>query len=417
MHFVDCLGRPSLRLTFSYLLDWVVIIAAAGIGAAFNSIEPYKRPFSLLDLNLAFPFAPSTVSGTTLVLVAVLAPALLILLFTLLLVPGPVVTRHRLSRAQIWRRKLWEWHAGWLGLGLSLATTYFITQAMKNLFGVPRPHMLAVCQPDLSNVDQHAVGGFGQDLSARWTLVSASICQTTDASQLRDSFRSFPSGHASTSWAGLGYLSLWLAAKCGVRLPAPLLPSSTYSSRRSLPPTSPSDFSSDATLPVHTKHTANSTASTLTHPARGVENLAAAPPTPLLALAFIPAAIAIYITSTRYADFHHHGFDVLFGSLIGIAASTFAFRCYHMPLAQGLTAAGWAWGPRSAGRAWGVGVGTAGYVGEEGWESTVVGRRRKVGGEEKELGGRQEEGDVEMQRGLGALDSEDRTGCTAGCGA
>ena len=35
-----------------------------------------------------------------------------------------------------------------------------------------------------------------------------------------------------------------------------------------------------------------------------------------------------------------------------------------MPIRRG---AGWSWGARSRGRAWGVGVGVAGYVGTEGW--------------------------------------------------
>ncbi|KAL9069426.1 MAG: hypothetical protein Q9157_006164 [Trypethelium eluteriae] len=385
------LGRPSSRLIFSYLLDWIVILATAGVGGALNFIEPYKRPFSLLNLDIAFPFAPSTVSVKTLVLVAVVAPGLLIFLLSILLIPGPSAIKS-LTRGQLWRRKLWEWNVGWMGLGLSLASAYFITQGMKNLFGVARPHMLAVCQPDLSNIDSHIVGGFGQDISARWTLVSASICQTTDTAQLKDSFRSFPSGHSSTSWSGLLYLSLWFCAKFGVRIP-------TFASRLASPSTSPDHL--EGSLPVH-RQDADSFPS---QRAPSLETASAAPPTYLLVIAFVPIGAAIYITSSRYADFHHHGFDVIFGSLIGITTSMLSFRYYQMPLSHHLTN-GWAWGPRSKARAFGVGIGIERYVGEEGWDSSALGRnRRNTRRDENSMDSKE---DVEMQRHTRSGSAESR---------
>lgn len=77
-----------------------------------------------------------------------------------------------------------------------------------------------------------------------------------------------------------------------------------------------------------------------------------------------PIATAIYVSSTRFTDFRHFGFDLLFGSFIGITTSWFSFRWYHLPITRG---AGWAWGPRSYQRAWGIGVGVGSYVGTEGW--------------------------------------------------
>lgn len=55
----------------------------------------------------------------------------------------------------------------------------------------------------------------------------------------------------------------------------------------------------------------------------------------------------------------HHGFDILFGASMGILLAWASFRLYHLPIARG---AGWAWGPRSPPRAFGVGVGVGGYV-------------------------------------------------------
>lgn len=77
----------------------------------------------------------------------------------------------------------------------------------------------------------------------------------------------------------------------------------------------------------------------------------------LLVLTCIPWFASIYIASTRWSDFRHDGFDILFGYLIGLICAVFAFRYYHLPISQG---AGWSWGPRSRDRSFwaGVGVGT-----------------------------------------------------------
>ena len=338
-------------------------LAAAGGG--LNFVRAQHRPFSLLDVTISFPFVPESISITTVGLVALLAPAAIIALITLLLLPASSA-RRTLKRSQVWRRTLWELHVGLAGLALSVALGFFITQGLKNIFAKPRPHFLALCEPDLSNVAAHVVGGYGQDISARWTLVDASICARADKSILNDGFRSFPSGHCSFSWSGLLYLSLFLCAKFAIAIP-PLPLSSTglvqlaperatdsellplhyppnaQPSSQSKPPQAPvADASSDSGLPIY--------------------NQAAAPPTYGLLLALIPLGVATYISSTRYAEFWHFGFDVIGGSVIGIVSAWLAFRWYHLPIQRGQ---GWAWGPRSAERAFGIGVGVGSYVGPE----------------------------------------------------
>jgi hypothetical protein len=69
---------------------------------------------------------------------------------------------------------------------------------------------------------------------------------------------------------------------------------------------------------------------------------------------------ATYIASTRYTDYYHDGFDVIFGSLIGIVTAIFSFHWYHLPITRGR---GWAWRSRSADRAFGIGMGVGSYVG------------------------------------------------------
>lgn len=215
--------RPSIlsyskRLAASYVLDWFIIFAIAFIGLALNYVEPYKRPFSLLDLTISFPLVPETVSATQAALIAGLGPAAVIALVVLIFVPGFAFAKAN-NRSTLWRIKAWELEKGWAGLGLAIALAFFITQGMKNLFGKPRPNMLDRCQPDLDNIASHVVGGYGQDLSARWTLVTASICTQQASMILDDGFRSFPSGHSSASWAGMLYLTLFLCSKFAIAIP------------------------------------------------------------------------------------------------------------------------------------------------------------------------------------------------------
>lgn len=93
---------------------------------------------------------------------------------------------------------------------------------------------------------------------------------------------------------------------------------------------------------------------------------AAAPPLYLLAFATAPFFTAVFIAASRWFDFRHHGFDILFGFLMGTVCAFFAFRWYHLPVSQG---AGWAWGPRCADKAWWAGVGSFSYAMD--WEEDI----------------------------------------------
>lgn len=279
-----------------------------------------------------------------------------------------------------------------MGLALSLALAFFFTQGMKNLFGKPRPDMLARCQPDAENFQDYLVGvSYGSAFDPHWVLVNADICKNTDTALVDDAFRSFPSGHASSmystlsyvvlkltrhtvSWSGLLYLAFFFCSKFAISIP--FLHSRTFS--RDAPSTlsrdSPahSNSATDSILPLHKD---DQSLGTLEHVP--IRNQAAAPPVHLLALPLVPICAALYITATRFFQFHHHGFDLLFGSFIGIASSWFSFRWYHLPIRQG---SGWAWGARSRDRAWIVPVGVESYVGPEGWSSKKSDEKHGVHG-------------------------------------
>jgi len=298
-----------------------------------------------------------------------LLPVVIIFVVCLVLVPGSTVPRGT-PKSLIWRRKLWELHAGCLGLGLAVSAAFFITNGMKNMFGKPRPDMLARCQPDLENLVKYVVGGLSLDgFEGDGRLVSADICTNPDKKRLDDGFRSFPSGHSSSSSAGLIYLSLFLASKFAVTIP--YVPQATgridHNSHSAFPSrirrsgavsmVSDPDFEANECDKGWPSVEAREAA--MNKVVLAVRRQAAAPPIYLLVLATLPFFLSVFIASTRWFDFRHHGFDIIFGYLIGVMTAFFGFRYYHLPINSG---AGWAWAPRSADRAWWAGVGCYSYA-------------------------------------------------------
>lgn len=276
-----------------------------------------------------------TVTVGVLLAVSILVPGVIVFAVSMLLIPGPGNVPQERKRALSWRRKLWEWNVGWMGLGFSLAGSFMVTEGLKDLYGKPRPDLLARCIPNLDNVAQYVVGGVnrGLDIGAP-VIVDRRICQQTDRHTLDDGFASFPSGHSSFAFAGLLYLSLFLAAKLAVGIPW-LSPSTSETRFRS---------KDRDDIPQQ-------------------RNTAAAPPLPALIVVFLPIATALFITASRWFDNRHHGFDIISGSLIGIFFAWLGFRWYHLPVRRG---AGWAWGARGSKRGFWIGVGEGGWGGDEG---------------------------------------------------
>lgn len=211
----------------------------------------------------------------------------------------------------------WETHVGWLGLCTGLAVTLFVTAGLKDMVGKPRPDMLARCKPDLANINKYIVGGFGVNLDSEAPpFVTSAICQQPDTRLLDDGFAAFPSGHSSFNSAGMVYLALWLCARWSIAIP----------------------FLNYSIAGRGTMQTRRHTIGT-TQPSK------AAPPLWQVALAFAPIFVALFVCASRYADFHHAGFDIIAGAVIGTAFGWASFRLYHLPIrrSKGMLA----WGPRS----------------------------------------------------------------------
>ncbi|GAW01546.1 lipid transport protein [Lentinula edodes] len=151
------------KLLLSYAPDWIITIL----------------------LGLRHPYAVhERVPTFALVLICFVAPLLI----------QPVIN---LLSIRSW----WDLHNATLGLILSLAMAGVVTQFTKVTVGRPRPDVIDRCQPRSGTIDPT----FG--------LSTAAICTQTDLSLLKDGFRSFPSGHSSLSFAGLGFLAFYVAGK------------------------------------------------------------------------------------------------------------------------------------------------------------------------------------------------------------
>lgn len=248
-----------MRVLRSYLGDWILVIVLWILLGALNRLPGHKREFSLTDITIQYPFTNEHVPPWLLFAVSLFTPLLFVAMV------GGFVYRNK-----------WDVHNGVLGVFIGYTVTGVVTQIVKMVVGRPRPDMLNRCLP---RADAHDPPFFGLSNAA-------DTCTSTDMLKLNDGFKSFPSGHSSLSFAGLGFLSFYLAGKL---------------------------------------HLADK---------RGHRTRAW--------LALSPLLGSTLVAASRTADNRHHWQDVTVGSLLGISIAYVAYRAYfpslshtsaHLPLA------------------------------------------------------------------------------------
>ena len=202
--------------------------------------------FSLDDITRQYPHAlKQRVTSFENFIYAGITPFAVLLLWAALIRPG-------LHRA----------HVTILGLLTSHALSSFLTDVIKNAVGRPRPDLIARCKP-AKGTPEHQ-------------LVTFEVCTETDHHILHDGWRSFPSGHSSFAFAGLGYLALFFAGQMHVFRPR-------------------------------------------TDLAR-------------VLVALVPLLGAALIAMSRLADYRHDVYDVTCGTILGILMAHFSYRRYYPSL-------------------------------------------------------------------------------------
>lgn len=252
-----------------------------------DKIEPFHQPFSLKNYTLMYPYAdPERVPIPLAMAIVVLGPIIVIAIYTMV-VDGLFATVGGSFKKYTFKSRLWELNCGVLGLLLGVGSSFVITAALKNAIGKPRPDIIARCQ-----MPSEVSAPFLEP--ANFTLATWELCVQPDHAKLKDGFRSFPSGHSSSkytsvsafaalmlttdigAWAGLFYLSLYLTGK------------------------------------LHILDSRGEVWKTF--------------------VALVPSLGAALIAGSRIMDARHHPFDVITGSMLGIACAWAAYRQYFPPL-------------------------------------------------------------------------------------
>ncbi|CAM0954095.1 unnamed protein product [Alopecurus aequalis] len=175
------LKTHGAKVARQHLVDWIVLVLLAVMAVALNIIEPFHR-FVGKDMmdSLLYPLKDNTVPIWA---VAVLAMVVPVLIF---------------AGIYVKRRNVYDLHHAVLGLLFSFLITGVITEAIKNGVGRPRPDFYWRCFPD----------GV-----PKYNNITGQVICHGDPAVIKEGHKSFPSGHTSWSFAGLGFLSWYLAGK------------------------------------------------------------------------------------------------------------------------------------------------------------------------------------------------------------
>ncbi|KAI0042197.1 lipid phosphate phosphatase 1 [Auriscalpium vulgare] len=225
----------------SYIVDWLVATAVLFLAYFVEGLPVFERDFKLDDPLISHPHTHQRISGHTNVLIALVVP----------MTASGIVGGARSSVVEI--------HHGILAAWSGRALNSIITEALKNRVGRLRPDFLARCAWD----------------------AAAQAC-TGNAGDITDGRRSFPSGHSSTAFTGMTFLTLFIAGKTAslcFSVPGP--PRSILGSRLVR-----------------------------------------------LMLTLSPLAWATWVAISRVEDYRHHKEDVIVGSTIGAISAAICYLIF-----------------------------------------------------------------------------------------
>ena len=225
--------------------NFALLVSLIVIASACEKIAPHHRfIINSLDPTINYPLVSQTVPMYLLVLLAGVLPVCALL--------AVYISQRKAAHA---KRELYCALFGW---AYAMVLTAIITGFIKRVSGRPRPNFVQYSgyQPD---------GTF-----------------TGSSHDVSDAFQSFPSGHTSTAFCGLGYLSLYL-------------------------------FSLAFTGSFKTREMAQSY-----HVNQGWKTV----------LCLLPIGLAIWIGLTRIVDYFHNFDDVSIGAFLGMAVCYLTFQLH-----------------------------------------------------------------------------------------
>jgi diacylglycerol diphosphate phosphatase/phosphatidate phosphatase len=246
-------------------IDTVIAVVLWTLGVVLQQYAPpFHRYFTERDPSLSYPYITAVQVPTWLLIcLCWLVPALCITFsqYLVYLRFGEASRNHKAAKFFLAQIVLFQ------ALGLTL----FLTSSTKAFFGRHRPNFFAFCNYK-GFMDAQTSGNYSEydSLTVQGMPGDISYCRASPA-DIKESMFSYPSGHASMSFAGLGFLSLFLLH---------LLLSHRPTRRNHL----------------------------------------------WKAIVFtIPMFIAMLVAATRTRDYWHNFDDTIMGSLLGFGCATLAF--------------------------------------------------------------------------------------------
>ncbi|KAF7827753.1 lipid phosphate phosphatase 2-like [Senna tora] len=233
----------GVKVARTHLHDWLILLLLVVIFVILDVIEPFHRfvgEWMLTDLS--FPVKDNTIPFWAVPVIAILLPIAVFLVY------------------YFFQKDVYDFHHAVLGLLFSVLITAVITDAIKDGVGRPRPDFFWRCFPDGKGVF---------DPSTRDVLC------TGNKGVIKEGYKSFPSGHTSGCFAGLGFLAWYLSGKIRAF------------DRRG-------------------------------HIAK-------------LCIVFLPILIAALVGVSRVDDYWHHWEDVFAGGLLGITVASFCYLQFFPP--------------------------------------------------------------------------------------
>ncbi|GMM29425.1 phosphatidate phosphatase [Martiniozyma asiatica (nom. inval.)] len=179
------------------ILPWIVI-ALTVICSGYMEVlaTPAKRPFSLTDASIGYPFAVSQKYNDFMLFV------------TAVIVPFGVISLISFidnSKTESIQTRFHHYYITTMKFFLSIGITIFLTTFLKIRLAKLRPDFLERCGPDISLKE------IASNSSDTILLYDESICTMPLGRRLLDDgYKSCPSGHSSVAICGLGFLAIWL---------------------------------------------------------------------------------------------------------------------------------------------------------------------------------------------------------------
>ncbi|KAH0464010.1 hypothetical protein IEQ34_006796 [Dendrobium chrysotoxum] len=233
----------GIKIARFHMHDWIILVLLGIIDIILNVIEPFHR-FVGRDMltDLRYPLKSNTIPFWAVPMIGIVLPVFITL------------------GIYFKKQNVYDLHNAVLGLLFSVLITGVLTDAIKDAVGRPRPDFFWRCFPD------------GKDV---YDNITTNVICHGDKSVIREGHKSFPSGHSSWSFAGLGFFAWYLAGKIKAF------------DRRG-------------------------------HVAK-------------LCIVFLPILCASLIAISRVDDYWHHWQDVFAGGFLGLVVASFCYLQFFPP--------------------------------------------------------------------------------------